>query len=83
MVPNQELPLIPYQKVLGLPQLCYFLPREFGSYHIFVHILQSRGYWGCYLGQSYEFFSCLEALVLAQNSDFLGVSPGSFLGALL
>ena len=43
VVPNQELPIVPPQKVLGSPQIGYFLPCEIGSSHIFVHLFQAGG----------------------------------------
>ena len=48
VVPNQELPLVPSQKVIGLPHLVHILPHELVSYRIFVRPLQVGGYlvWG-------------------------------------
>ena len=50
---------------------------------MFVHLLQVGEYLIWALGWSYEVFSCLQALVLAQIRIFTGVSPGSILCALL
>ena len=71
VVPNQELPLIPSQKILGWPHLGHILPHELGYYYIFVHLLQYGGDLGWSIGWSYEFFSCLQDLVLAPNPDLL------------
>ena len=50
VVPNQDIPLTPSPKLLGVPQLGHVLPHELGSYHIFVRLLQVGGDLGWYLG---------------------------------
>ena len=43
VVPNQELPLVPSQKVIGLPHLVHVLTHDLVSYRIFVRPLQVGG----------------------------------------
>ena len=74
VVPNQDIPLISSQKVLSRPQLGHVLPHDIGYCGIFVHLLQVGEDSGWALSQSQEVFSCLQALVLAPNTDFQ-VSP--------
>ena len=44
VVPNQNLPLFPYQNVLGWPHIGRVLPRELIFCQIFVRLLQVIGY---------------------------------------
>ena len=44
VVTNQDPPLVPSQKFLGLPQLFHVIPCELGYYRIFNHLLQVGGY---------------------------------------
>ena len=43
LVTNQDVPLVSYQKVLGLPQLGHVIPCELVSYSIVLHPLQYGG----------------------------------------
>ena len=43
VMPKQNLPIVPYQEVLGRPQLGHVLSRDLGSYHILVQLLQVGG----------------------------------------
>ena len=78
-MPNQELPIVLSQKIIGWPELDQVLPNEIVSYHIFVHLLQVYGDLRWDLGWSYVVFSWLQAIFLAQNPDF----QVSFQGASL
>ena len=52
VVPNQNLPIVLYQEILGVPQLGNILPIETVSYHILLNLLQVGGELEWYLGKS-------------------------------
>ena len=79
VVPNQDLPLALYQNDLGCPNIGHILPHEFGSYCIFVHLLQVSDDLVWALGRIQEIFYFLQDLVLAPNPDFQVSTQGSSL----
>ena len=51
MIPNQDIPIVPYQDILGVSHPVRDLPYELFSYHISFHFLQIVGGLQCTIGR--------------------------------
>ena len=83
MVPNQNIPIVSSQEVLGGSQFGHVLPFDITSYYKLFHLLQVGGYLVWDIGHTKEFFPCLQCIFLSQNQNLIGVSLGGLLDALL